>query len=154
MDETDIQIITQPAGETFRLGHAGELAHTTPHDRPLVHMLHWDDDTPHYVKGRVALTGDAEHPVDVRHVFGDTHHQSHVLKTALAEPVHHALQMRTPLQVRFCNSWHIASDYTVEVNLGRRQLLSLRLSGATVAKPQPCDDEAPCPPVVTAPLHP
>ena len=67
---------------------------------------------------------------------------------------HHALQMRTPLQVRFCNSWQIASDYTIEIRLGDNRVIGVRLTGATVAKPLPCDDDEPCAPVVTHPLHP
>ena len=61
-----------------------------------------------------------------------------------------AVILRTPLQLRFCNPWHIASDYTVEVTLGERRLWSVRLTGATVATPQPCADDG-CPP---APSHP
>ena len=88
------------------------------------------------------------------HSFPEQHRQSHVVKTALAEPIHHALQMRTPLQLRFCNTWHLASDYTLDINVGGRQLLSLHLSGASVAVPRPCEGDEPCPPVVTQPIHP
>ena len=173
MADGETRIVTQPEGEDFRLAHhgavrvqggceedplrhrvAGEMVHATPQDRPLVHMLLWDEDCACEVKGRVVVAGDKEAPVELRHAFPDVHRQSHRMETALAEPIHHALQMRTPLQVRFCNTWHVASDYTVEVNLGRNRLLSLRLSGATVAKPQPCDDAPPCAPVVSVPVHP
>ena len=53
---------------------------------------------------------------------------------------------RSPLDVRFCNPWHVASDYRVEVNLGQNRVIGIRLSGATVATPQACED--PCPPPV------
>ncbi|HLA43848.1 MAG TPA: hypothetical protein VJZ27_10450, partial [Aggregatilineales bacterium] len=81
----------------------------------------------------------------------------HTLKvdTKLAEPIHHALQLRTPLSVHFCNAWHIASDYVVQVAAGERTLFSIRLTGATVATPQPCDDNENCdPPYKTHPGHP
>lgn len=81
---------------------------------------------------------------------------SHTLdiSTALAMPIHHALQMRTPLQVRFCNTWHVASDYVVDIKMGDRSLFSIHLTGATVATPQPCPEEEPCPPPIAHPGHP
>jgi hypothetical protein len=60
--------------------------------------------------------------------------------------------MRTPLEVRFCNPWHIASDYRLEVNLGKNRVMGIRLSGATVATPQPC--EPTCPPAEAKGTHP
>lgn len=174
MADGETRIISQPEGEAFRIAHdgvvrvqggcqddplnhrvAGEVVHATPADRPLVHMVLWDEDCACEVNGRIVVAGDADAPVkvDMRHAFTDVHEQAHVVRTALAEPIHHALQMRTPLQVRFCNAWNIASDYTMEINLGQNRLISLRLTGATVAKPQPCEDE-PCAPVVTRPIHP
>lgn len=143
--------------------HDAQMVHATAPHHPLVHMVCWDDDDVCRVEvsGRVTLAGDEESPVRVTmaHRFETPHHQTHALApvkfepmectvrmpTALASPLHHALQLRTPLQVRFCNTWHVASDYTVEVTMGERKLWSIRLTGATVATPQPCDDE-PCPP--------
>jgi hypothetical protein len=176
MADGETRIITQPEGEAFDLRHHGglalhgqakldplrhrhdgEIAHGSDPDRPLVHMVLWGEDGACEVNGRVVLRGDPEQPVQVamRHAFPDEHRQSHAVRTGLADPIHHALQMRTPLQVRFCNPWHIASDYTLEINLGRSRVISVRLTGATIAKPQPCDGEEPCPPpVVTAPVHP
>jgi hypothetical protein len=76
------------------------------------------------------------------------------VSTELARPIHHAVQMRTPLQVRFCNTWQVASDYTVDIKMGNRSLFSIHLTGATVATPQPCPEEEPCPPPVAQPGHP
>lgn len=148
-------------GEKPALHHRldGRVAHATDPKRPLVHVHTWDQEEPceMSVAGRVTLAGDEESPVSVRvaHAFADGHHQTHEVEpldhsldvnTALSEPIHHALQMRTPLQLRFCNPWHVGSDYTVEMRMGKRSLLSVRLRGATVATPQPCDEER-CPPV-------
>ena len=151
-DETETLIVTQPKAERFR--HEGALTHATAPERPLVHMVLWDDDCACTIDGRVVLAGDPAAPFEAtfRHRFPDDHRQTHTVKTALAEPIHHALQMRTPLQVRFCNTWHVASDYTVEITVGERTFAKIRLTGATVAKPQPCDE--PCPPVITQPVHP
>ena len=152
-DETETLIITQPEAKNFR--HEGALSHSTAEGKPLVHMVLWDDDCPCTVEGRVVLAGDPQAPFahQVEHRFPDGHQQDHRLHTALDRPLHHALQMRTPLQVRFCNTWHIASDYTVEVALAGRSFASIRLTGATVARPQPCDE--PCPALtVLQPIHP
>ena len=173
MAETQDVILRQPDDESLRVQHRGavsvhgdaradalqhrvgaELA-TAP-DRPLVHMVLWDEDCACEVNGRLTLAGDAAAPVHatLHHSFDTDHRQTHRIETALAAPVHHALQMRTPLQVRFCNSWQIASDYTIEIRLGDNRVIGVRLTGATVAKPLPCDDDVPCAPVVTHPLHP
>jgi hypothetical protein len=141
-----------------------QLVHATP--KPLVHMVCWDTDEACRVEvsGTVTVVGDEKAPVAVRmtHSFADPHHQTHTIApvhhtlrvdTDLARPIHHALQMRTPLQVRFCNPWHVASDYVIEARLGGRSMLSVRITGATVATPQPCDEE-PCPPVATDPFRP
>ena len=70
------------------------------------------------------------------HHFSNTHNQhlkvdplEHELKVAtkLAEPIHHALQMRTPLELRFCNPWHITSNYVFDFTMGKSQVLSLSL---------------------------
>ena len=142
----------------------GQVVHTTV--KPLVHMICWEED--HTcgldLSGNVTLSGNKEAPLEVRmsHHFENNHHQtlkiepvSHSLKveTALSEPMHHALQMRTPLQIRFCNPWHVASDYQIGINVGDRPLISVRITGATVATPQPCEDE-PCPPTPKQPGHP
>jgi hypothetical protein len=181
--ETEIVVLTQPEGERLALDHAGSVAlhgdddcapmrhdvgarltHVT--ERPLVHMVCWDEDDlcRVQVEGRVTLAGDEKAPLHVTmaHRFENDHRQTHRIEpvdhtmhlpTALASPIHHALQMRTPLQLRFCNPWHIASDYTVEVTLGERRLWSVRLTGATVATPQPCADDD-CPPAVSHPGRP
>jgi hypothetical protein len=142
----------------------GQVAHTTP--APLVHVIGWEEHscTVEHA-GRVTVAGDSESPVEVRmsHHFANEHKQSlrvepfdHALqvRSALAEPIHHALQMRTPVQLRFCNPWHVASDYVFAFRLGQRTLFSIRLAGATVARPQACEDENPCPPVRAVPDHP
>jgi hypothetical protein len=173
-DPQDV-ILRQPDDEALRVEHRGtvrvhgdakadalqhhvgaELVHATPADRPLVHMVLWDEDRTCEIKGRVTLTGDEAAPVHARlhHSFDSDHRQTHRIETALSSPVHHALQMRTPLQVRFCNSWQIASDYTIEIRLGDNRVIGVRLTGATVAKPLPCEDDQPCAPVITHPLHP
>jgi hypothetical protein len=120
-------------------------------------MVLWDEDCACEINGRITVAGDPDAPVQavVHHHFDNDHQQTHRVKTALSEPIHHALQMRTPLQVRFCNAWHIASDYTIEINLGGNRVIGVRLSGATIARPQPCEDDAPCPPpIVSQPIHP
>jgi hypothetical protein len=176
MDDPETLIVTQPDSAEFKVAHrgalgvhgiekadpvqlrvGGEMVHSSTSERPLVHMVLWDEDCACEVNGRITVVGDSDAPAYavVRHRFETDHHQTHAVKTDLADPIHHALQMRTPLQLRFCNRWNIASDYTVEVNVGTRQLLSLRLTGATVASPQPCEDERPCyPPSVSQPVHP
>lgn len=150
----------------------GMVVHGSVPGAPLVHMHCWDADRACEVEvsgglelaGRVALTGqpDAPLPVQMTHRFEGDHRQTlniepvdHSLevRTDVAHPVHHALQMRTPVQLRFCNPWNIASDYAVELRVGKRSLMSIRLTGATVATPQPCAEES-CPPVVTHPFSP
>ena len=160
----DEVILRQPDGEALRLDHGGalkhqvgaELVHSTTAERPLVHMVLWDENAKVEFDGRVTLAGDEKQPVHarVRHGFDNEHQQVHRFDTALQSPVHHALQMRTPLQVRFCNTWQIASDYSIEIRLGDNRVIGVHLTGATVAKPLPCDDDA-CPPaVITHPTHP
>ncbi|HEY0549022.1 MAG TPA: hypothetical protein VGF13_05435 [Verrucomicrobiae bacterium] len=175
-DETKTLIVTQPKDATFNATHTGhiglhgianadplkhcvngEVSHSGNVERPLVHMVLWDEDCACEINGRVTVAGDPQAPVEavLHHRFENDHAQTLSFKTALAEPIHHALQMRTPLQVRFCNAWHVASDYTIEINLGRNRLIGVRLTGATIARPQPCEGETPCPPpVITQPVHP
>lgn len=129
-----------------RLG--GEVTHRT--EKPLIHMHLWNEQC----IGKIELRGNREDPVYVDHRFPDGHRQSHAIETALDQPIHHALQMRTPLQVRFCNTWHIASDYNVGVNLRGQRLIDIHLSGATVATPQPCPDEDCEKKPKAAPVHP
>jgi hypothetical protein len=159
------RIIAQDAGGRFGLDH-GAVALYGNEKTPLVHMVCWDEEPCAVeVNGRVVLAGDPQAPVDVQmhHAFDNVHHQAHTLEpvdhtmhvdSALDKPIHHALQMRTPLQVRFCNPWQIASDYRVEVNLGNNRVVSIRLTGATVATPQPCVDEVPCAPTSVTAVHP
>ncbi len=107
------------------------------------------------VSGGVTLSGDERSPLRVRmaHFFETPHVQEHHVATRLSEPIHPALQMRTPLELRFCNPWHLASDYVMEVKLADNRLLSVRLTGATVASPQPCAGDKPCPPAPETPVH-
>jgi len=140
---------------------AAEVVHGTDPARPLMHVVCWDTEPcPVAVSGEVALVGDADRPI--RHEIVGEHHQllkveplEHAVRmqTRLDEPVHHALQMRTPLQLRFCNPWHVASDYRMDINLWDSRVISVRLTGATVATPQPCEDKG-CPPADPGPLHP
>lgn len=131
--------------------------HATSAHAPLVHMVCWDESKPCKVdvSGEVKLTGSEEHPVRVNmsHHFTNTHHQElkvdpleHRVATKLSEPIHHALQLRTPLQVQFCNAWHITSNYVVGFTMGKTEVMSIAVTGATVCTPQPCDDQKPCPP--------
>jgi hypothetical protein len=163
-DEIETVILTQPDGERLDLDHAGAVAlqHRTANGSPLVHMICWEEEEscPVEVSGRLTVAGDEDAPIPLAmtHHFPDLHRQhldvapvDHTLHvdSALAEPIHHALQMRTPLQVRFCNSWNVRSDYTVDVRVGERSLFSIHLAGTTVAEPEPCPPSEPCPPVVT-----
>jgi hypothetical protein len=68
------------------------------------------------------------------------------IPTRPGEPIHHALQMQTPLELRFCNPWQMDSSYQVEVTMGERRFLSIRLRGTTVCTPRPCDDRPNEPP--------
>lgn len=144
-DEKKI-VVSQPKGTAFAVsGHAkadavkANLLHKT--DEPLVHMHLWNEQCVGQLEAKVRLEGNPDKPVTVAHKFENDHAQSHKIETKLSEPVHHALQMRTPLQVRFCNAWNVASDYSVSLNLRGKPFLNLRLTGATVATPQPCPEE-------------
>ncbi len=143
-------VVSQPCGETFALSGSeerdpirhkvqGDVLHRT--DQPVVHMHLWNEECVGKLDHQVHVHADEKNPVNVVHRFSDTHAQTHQMQTSLAEPVHHALQMRTPLQVRFCNSWQVASDYSVQVGLRGRPFLDIRLTGATVATPQPCPED-------------
>jgi hypothetical protein len=178
----DRTTILQDDGDQFALDHGavalhgadkepairhdvtGGILHGTVPGQPLVHMVCWEEE-PCIVelRGRVTVAGDPEAPVSVRmqHEFTNDHHQTlsvdpvdHTLHvdSELDRPMHHALQMRTPLEVRFCNPWHVASDYRVEINLGNSRVIGIRLTGATVATPQPCEPE--CPPAQAKRTHP
>lgn len=183
-DETKTVILTQKEHEKLRHDHGGvahygdeerppmahqfkgHVLHSTPPKQPLVHMVCWDAEEPCRadVSGRIVWAGDEKAPIPVMmtHYFVDPRCKmelapfNHTLEvsTALAKPLHHAIQMRTPLQLRFCNTWHVASDYTVDIKMGNRSLFSIRLTGATVATPQPCPEEEPCPPPTALPEHP
>jgi len=171
MAEESINIIKQEEGDEFFVGHNGGVAlygnkeqpalqhqhqglvlHETV--KPLVHMVCWDEEAQVdvQVSGRVTLVGDekAPLPVTMTHHFANVHEQTMELKpfdhmmrveTKLAEPIHHALQMRTPLELRFCNPWQVDSDYTVALTVGGRPFIGIRLTGSTVAAPQPCTEE-------------
>jgi hypothetical protein len=147
--------------------------HATSAHAPLVHMVCWDESKPCKMdvsgklelSGVVELKGDEKHPIplNMHHHFTNTHHQTmkvepldHHLKvdTRLSAPIHHALQMRTPLELRFCNPWHMTSNYVFDFKMGRSQVLSITVTGATVCAPQPCAEDKPCPPPSTLPEHP
>jgi hypothetical protein len=148
------------------------MVHGSAPEQPLVHLVCWDETQTCKVElsgqvelsGRVTLVGDEKAPLHVKmaHYFENDHHQTHVLEpmehtlnfnTKLADPMHHAFQMRTPLQLRFCNPWLIASNYLVELAVGGTRLISIQVKGETTATPQPCE-EIPCPPVIAEPGHP
>ena len=163
MAEEKTVTLTQAPGERLAIEHSGTKAPVhhvieSSEKHPIVHMVCWDEEEPCAVevRGQVALVGDEKSPVRVRmtHTFENPHVQEHRIEpvdhslkvtTRLAEPIHHALQMRTPLELRFCNPWHVASDYMVELRLADNRVFSLRLTGATIATPQPCPDDKPCP---------
>ncbi len=139
-------IVSQPKNTAFAIaGDAkadavkANLLHET--DGPLVHMHLWNEQCVGKLDAKLRVEGDPEKPVVVAHKFENEHAQTHKIETKLSEPVHHALQMRTPLQVRFCNAWNIASDYSLSLNVRGKPYLSLRLTGATAATPQPCPEE-------------
>jgi hypothetical protein len=164
-DDRETVVLTQPEGERLALEQSGELAlaHRTEPGAPLVHMFCWHEDEacPVRVSGALTVAGDPDAPVavEMRHRFEDVHRQhlevapvDHNLRvdSALAEPIHHALQLRSPLQIRFCNTWETTSDYTVDVRVGDRSLLSINLRGGTLATPRPCPPEDAAPPVEMA----
>ena len=139
--------------------HDGFVVHGTAPERPLVHMVCWDADDPCHIEmnARMVLAGDEKAPIAVRmsHHFENSLPQTHAIEpmdltmkvpSSLVNPIHHALQMRTPLQVRFCNQWAVASSYVVDINVGKRTLMSIHLKGDTSATPQACPGDEPCPP--------
>jgi hypothetical protein len=157
-EETEILVITQPEtdGERQAFRHAGSacdppIAHqfeggvTHRTEQPVVHMHLWNEDCVGKLDGQVVVRGDREAPVVFAHNFVDEHRQAHRIETKLSDPVHHALQMRTPLQLRFCNVWQVVSDYSMGIDVGGRRLIDIRLTGATVATPLPCDDDCAAP---------
>lgn len=156
-----VALFGDPDQPDLRHHLGGEVIHGTDPGRPLMHIICWDTEPcPVSVSGEVALVGDPDRPI--RHEIVGEHRQllrveelehSVRMDTQLADPIHHALQMRTPLQLRFCNPWHVASDYQMDINLGNSKVISVRLTGATVATPQPCEAEN-CPPNDPGPLHP
>lgn len=138
--------------EALRHQHHGVVLHETA--KPLVHVVCWDEEAVCGidVKGEITLRGDEKTPIAVNmtHSFANDHHQTlaiepfeHAMRvpTKVTEPIHHALQMRTPLELRFCNPWQVDSNYGIEVTMGDVRLFSIRLRGATRATPEPCDDQ-------------
>jgi hypothetical protein len=156
-----LAVYGDPTQTDLRHHLGGDVTHGTDPDRPLIHMICWDTEPcPLTVRGEVALVGDPDRPI--RHEIVGEHHQvlqvekidhSVRMETELADPIHHSLQMRTPLQLRFCNPWHVASDYQMDIKLWDSRVISVRLTGATVATPQPCEADD-CPPNDPGPLHP
>lgn len=164
-DET--RIITQPEGDEFQVGLSGQtpdpdgcvrpivhqarmLHEPAAGGKPFVHMVCWDRDAACAVEhsGEVVHVGDPERPVplDMRHSTAEPvkmdmavsplEHDLGV-KTALDRPIHHALQLKTPVQLRFVNPWKAESSYTLEVRLGNRNLMSVNLNGTTTLTPCP-----------------
>ena len=148
----------------IRHGVAAEIVAGSDPKHPLVHMVCWDEKAPHNleVSGRITLAGDECAPIEARmtHRFENAHHQTHSVepldhhlrvRTGVAEPIHHALQMRTPLELRFTNPWRIASDYRIDLQLRGESFVSIQLTGATVAVPQPPEPKVPVP-IVSQPI--
>ncbi|MCK6528605.1 hypothetical protein L6R50_13965 [Myxococcota bacterium] len=138
--------------------HQGSLAHTgIPGAPPIVHLVRLDEhDCGCSVVhgGTVAHVGDAERPValDMRH--SSTHpvaldvsvaRVDHGLdvRTGLQEPIHHALQLKTPVQLRFVNPWEAVSDYAISVHVGTWPAVSIRIRGRTRLTPAPAPPD-PC----------
>jgi hypothetical protein len=158
-EDTRRVVVSQPKGASFALSgsdpddpirHRISAETVLRTDQPVVHMHLWNEQCVGQLEHKVASVTTPKTPFDVAHRFPDGHQQRHEIASTLAAPVHHALQMRTPLQIRFCNTWQVASDYSVSVALRGRPFLDIRLVGATVATPQPCpeDDCAPVPAAV------
>lgn len=135
---------------------AGQIVHHTAPNHPLVHVVGWsnDEEVQMELKGTVTLTNDRDAPLNMRlvHEFPEPHHQTHdvtlapvdhslKVQTALAEPIHHALQLRTPIQLRFCNIFVITSDYNVQVNINGSPMINIRLRGTTQVEPKPCEED-------------
>lgn len=156
-----VALFGDPTRSDLRHQLGGEVVHATNPAKPLMHVVCWDTEPcPVSVTGELSLVGDPDRPI--RHEIVGEHRQvlrvedlehSVRVETQLANPIHHALQMRTPLQLRFCNPWQIASNYQMDINLWDNRVISVRLTGATVATPQPCEPEG-CPPNDPGPLHP
>lgn len=142
---------------------AGQIVHRIAPNHPLVHVVGWseEDTLGVNVAGQLKLSGDENSPLQVRmmHEFNNTHHQTHEVTlapvehnlkvgTSVTEPIHHALQLRTPIQLRFCNAWLITSNYTIGVVINDVPVIAINLAGTTRVQPQPCDDEVPCLPAV------
>jgi hypothetical protein len=174
-DET--RIITQAPTDRFRVEHDGQrpdaagCVHPIRHDArlvheggreelPFVHLVQMKQDEPCGVRtsGEIAHVGDPQRPVplDMRHSsqapveldlrVRQLEHELRV-STGLQDPMHHALQLKTPLQVRFVNPWVAQSDYRVSVTLGKRRLIDVHIAGQTIlsprpAPPDPCTDPA------------
>jgi hypothetical protein len=162
VEETRTIIVTQRCAESFSLSGSeqhppmqhrvqADMVHHT--DKPVVHMHLWNEECVGKLDVQHRSGTDTEQPFHVAHRFDTPHAQTHEMQTSLAAPIHHALQMRTPLQIRFCNTWQVASDYSVQVALRGRPFLDIRLTGATVATPQPCPDDD-CAPDPKAARHP
>lgn len=158
-DET--RVITQPDGGAFRvtlegpdkdgcaqpIPHHGRLLHETG-EKPLMHTICWEPEEPCTVahEGQMLHVGDPERPVplDMRHStekpvelqvhVGPVEHGLRV-HTRSCEPMHHAVQLQTPLQVRFVNPWVAESDYRLTVQLGNSRMLDVRLVGRTRLTP-------------------
>jgi len=157
MAEEQKVIIRQNPGDELAVEHQGGLAvfgvrsqpaiqhivdacvvHET--QKPLVHIHSWDVE-----RGPVA--------VEMTHHFQGEHNQTlHIqpfghdmrVETRESNPIHHALQMRTPIAVRVgmdCTCV-MESDYTFEVRTAERQLFTMTVKGRTVFKDE-CPDFRP-----------
>jgi hypothetical protein len=169
-DET--RLITQEPDARFRVEHDGQrpdadgCVHPIRHDArivhegreelPFVHIVQMRQDEPCGVRtsGELAHVGDPERPVPLEMRHSSPHgpveidlrvrQAQHELRvsTDLQDPMHHALQLKTPLQVRFVNPWTAQSDYRVSVTLGNRQLLDVRIAGQTILTPRPAPPDS------------
>ena len=161
-DET--RVLTTPPGESLRLSlagpdaecpppipHAGRLVHEArPGAAPFMHMVCWDEDDTCNVEhtGVVTHVGDAERPIplqmrhsgeapiELRVHLDDTEHGLRV-RTGRADPIHHALQLHSPLVVRFADQWTASSDYRIAIQLRQQPFLDIRITGRTTLTPTP-----------------
>jgi len=162
--------ITQPDGKSFRVAHEGQtpddegcihpiihqgtLLHEGHEKRPLYHKVHFTHDESHALSHRGALTHRVDPatpvPLDMRHSTQEPvkldlqvrslGHQMGVT-TTLQDPIHHALQLKTPLQVRFVNPWHAQSEYSFSLDVAGRTVMSLSVRGSTVFSPREPEPE-------------
>ena len=110
--------------------HDACVVHET--QKPLVHVHSWDVERgPVVVPVTHQFQGDHNQTLNIQS-FG---HDMHVVSRE-SDPIHHALQMRTPIAVRVgmdCTCV-MESDYTFELRTAERQLFTMTMKGRTVFK--------------------